>query len=93
MTIGQWSDDMSWWTVHWQFRARLGEQNETSGEVCCVLGLKGLRVGVSVLFRVISESSWSMTALPLRSALCVVSQEGSCALRSPSAKVLVVVLR
>ena len=36
MTIGRWSDDISW-TVRQEIRvARFGEANVRSGDVCCV---------------------------------------------------------
>ena len=48
MRIGRWSEERSWIALHEERRARSGEAKDMAGEVWLVLGLKGLRVGVSV---------------------------------------------
>ena len=86
MRMGRWSEEESWDTVHVERRASSGEANEMSGEVCWVLGLKGLRVGVSVSFSMFSPSKSCVMTLARGSVCCVVSQVGSCALKSPGYK-------
>ena len=73
MMIGKWSDDKSCDALQEERRARSGEAKEMSGEVWLVLGLKGFRVGESVL-RMLRRGSWFSMASPRGSELCVVSQ-------------------
>ena len=73
MMIGKWSDDKSCIALQEEGRARSGEAKEMSGEVWLVLGLKGFRVGESVL-RMLRRESWFSMASPRGSGVCVVSQ-------------------
>ena len=77
MRIGRWSEERSWIALHEERRARSGEAKDMSGEVWLVLGLKGLRVGVSVSLRMLSWWSWLSKASPRLSEVCEVSQAGS----------------
>ena len=52
MRSGRWSELSSWSASHELLRAILGVVNVMSGDVCCVLMLKGLRVGVWGLFSI-----------------------------------------
>lgn len=91
--MGMWSDDISW-TVCQEIRmARDGEARVMSGDVGCVAVLYGLRVGMWLLFRMEREYSCWMSDVPLGSGDCVVSQEGSWALKSPMTIALGRVLR
>ena len=69
-------------------RARFGVARETSGEVGCVLMLKGFRVGVCVLLRICRLGSCCVICSPRVSVCCVSNQAESCALRSPRTNVL-----
>ena len=52
ISIGMWSEDRSCSVCHEERSARLGEAKEMSGDVGEVLVLKGLRVGVWGLLRI-----------------------------------------
>ena len=49
---GRWSELSSWSAHHELCRAMLGERSVRSGDVGCVLMLKGLRVGVCMSFMI-----------------------------------------
>ena len=64
MRRGRWSDVRSCIALQEVRRAMSGEAKEMSGEVWLVLWSKGLRVGVSVLFRMTRFGSWLFMASP-----------------------------
>ena len=77
MCRGGLSDERSCTALQKVRRAISGEAKEISGEVCLVLELKGLRVGVSELLRMMWLGIWLIMASPRLSETWVVSHAGS----------------
>ena len=57
-----------------------------SGDVGCVVVLKGSLVGVLVSFRVTISASWSMSRPPRASSVCEVSHVESCKVRKDAVR-------
>ena len=83
ISIGRWSEERWCFVCQVDLSAMSGVQKEMSGEVCCVLALKGLRVGECVSFSMLWVSKCCRRAVALVSVCWVVSHAGSCALKSP----------
>ena len=81
--MGKWSEDMSVVVTHSQRDAMSNVARDTSGDVAEVFMLYGVRVGVSGLFSIVYEFSWSVYVVPRVSVFCASSHSVLCAFGSP----------